>query len=190
MPTLADLQQAWYAQYGYVGSISDMEYQYYSNPPTLDSYGFVRVASPPGNTQSTGTAGFTYYFRVIEGGTFTKARIGINVTSGNMCVAAYKCTGSGILAKPGTQIATTGSIVCPTTATFADIPMGSSVTVSAGDWLSLGVDNAVAAFACANGIGSSLTGTANFASEGVFPAPATANASTNNSRMFSMIGIP
>src|SRR4051812_921311 len=104
MPTVSDLESAYYAQYGYTGSITDMQYQYYSNPPTLDSYGFVRVASGPPTTSSTIASGCTHYHRVIEGGTFTKIRIAVVISSGNLCLAAYKNTGSGVNVKPGNQI--------------------------------------------------------------------------------------
>jgi|SRR5947209_29379 len=192
MATLADLQQAYFAQYGYTGSVSDMQYQYLSNPPTLDAYGFVRVASPMPTTQSASIANYTHYHRVIEGGTFTKIRMGMSASSGNICVAAYKNTGSGLNIKPGNQIATTGSIACPVTVGLNDIPMGSSVTVSAGDWLTFGADNATATFACINGTGAYSVAIGSFMVEAVYPAPAVANpiAAANNSRMFSMIGVP
>jgi hypothetical protein len=190
MPSLADLQQAFYAQYGYAGSLADMEYQYLSNPPTLDSYGFVRVASPYATTAGTLNANYTYYHRVIEGGTFTILRININVSSGNICIAAYKNTGSGVSAKPGNRIATTGSIPCPPNAASVDIPMGSSVTVAAGDWLAVGADNAVASFISTNGAGGGVAGLANFMVEVIYPAPAVATANVSNTRMINMIGVP
>jgi hypothetical protein len=189
LATLTDLQQAFYAQYGYAGSVSDMEYQYLSNPPTLDAYGFVRVATPPGTTAGVCSTNVSYYHRVIEGGTFTAIRMGINVSSGNICLAAFKNTGSGLTAKAGNRIATTGSIPCPVSGT-TDIPMGSSVTVAAGDWLAVSADNAVVAFIGMGGAGSGVAGTGNFGAEVVFPAPTVANPFTSNARMFSMVGIP
>jgi hypothetical protein len=191
MGTLADSKAAWLAQYGYTGSLSDMEYQYYSNPPEFDVYGFVRVASPAPAGVLAPITNLTHHHRVIEGGILSKIRIGIATASGNICVAVYKNTGSGLSAKPGTRVATSGSIPCPAANINVDVSVGASVTVAAGDWLSFGADNAVVTLAGNGGAGDYGAGClGRFAYDAAFPAPATSSPNMNNSRMFSMIGIP
>jgi hypothetical protein len=89
-------------------------------------------------------------FRVRDGGTITKVGVSVTTQSGNICLGVYRNTGMGRNARPGTRIATTGSVACPA-AGDAEITLGgASYVVYPGDWLVIAADNATAAFRCEN----------------------------------------
>ena len=105
-------------------------------------------------TVTIGTANSTRFYRVLNGGTITKVRINVGVQSGNIGVAAYRNTGTGLAAVPGIQLATSGSIACPAPG-INDVALGSSVTLLSGDWLAIGADNTTATFSGMTGGGDS-----------------------------------
>lgn len=137
-----------------------------------------------------GNANQTRFFRVVEGGTISKVRIYVGVSSGNIAVAAYSNTGTGLDAVPGTLLATSGSVVCPAAAAVADVPLGSSVTLAAGDWLALAADNTTATFSGISGSGDLTLSAAQSGSHSVFPPSATPTFTAGNNRLINLIGVP
>ena len=109
-------------------------------PFTVDP-GLVRS----GDSLSVGSANQAIYARVLHGGTVSKIGLQVTATSGNVSVAVYRNAGVGRGAVPGAQLATSGSVACPAVG-YAEIALGSSVTLSPGDWIAVSADNATAAF--------------------------------------------
>jgi hypothetical protein len=123
--TVAGLPGTWQA----FGSVSDFAYNF---PPEMTISNVV-----PGITR-------TVYARVTAGGTISKVRLNVVTSSGNISVAAYRNTGSGTLAQPGTQLAASGAVVCPAVG-VAEISLGATITLAVGDWLAFSADNATVA---------------------------------------------
>lgn len=138
---------------------------------------------------SVGSVNYTWFYRVLEGGTISKLRLYVVASSGNICVAAYRNSGNGLASVPGTRLATSGSIVCPG-AGINDVSLGASVTVAVGDWLSVGADNITATFTGSTGVGdlSMWAGRACVAS--AFPAPSTPTTGPSNTNLIQLIGVP
>lgn len=155
------------------------------------AFGIVRLlhSGMSNVAQSVGSANTTRFYRVLEGGTITKVRCLVAVSSGNICVAAYSNTGSGLTAKPGTRLATSGSIACPA-AGIQDISLGASVSLSTGDWLAIGADNSTATFNGFSGLADSTLSAGMAGFEVVFPASATPNITYQNNRLISLVGVP
>ena len=101
-----------------------------------------------GNNTYTIGANVGYFMKLMSGGfSISHVGIAINVSSGNICVAAYKNSGSGVSSVPSTQYQTSGSVPCPAQGT-SYIALGGSCTPDLGDWLAVGSDNVtVSAFA-------------------------------------------
>lgn len=108
-------------------------------PSTLD------LVLPRGSDSFAGTANQGVYFRSRDGGTISKIAIEVVTASGNVSVAAYRSTGVGRDAVPGTQLATSGAVTCPV-AGYAEISLGATANLLPGDWLALSVDNGTATF--------------------------------------------
>lgn len=104
-------------------------------PMTID-VGAIRSTDNVG----VGTANQAIYMRVREGGTISKVGLSVAASSGNISVAAYRNSGAGAAAVPGTQLATSGAVACPTTG-YQEIALGSTVTLYPGDWLAISADN-------------------------------------------------
>ena len=98
------------------------------------------------------------------------------MSSGNIAVAVYDNTGTGVNAKPNNRKATSGAVPCPAAYAAADVPLDAAIDVVAGDWLAFITDNATANFhqaptgpSNANNIGGGLCGYSGAA--GQFPPP-------------------
>ncbi len=115
------------------------------------------------------------YFRVHDRGTISKIAIETTVTSGNICVGVYRPTALGRSAVPVTQIATSGSVACPTG--YAEISLGTTVEVLPGDYFALVSDNATAVFRTSSAQSPSQFNTAlgvSYYNDGTFPLPSPA----------------
>lgn len=118
----------------------------------------------------------------------SKLGINIGVSSGNVSLAVYSSTGVGSQARPGTRLATTGSVACPA-AGEASISLDAPVVVVPGDWFALSCDNGTATFFRAT------TASMNFALSGyvqqtsAHPAPATAGTLGAAASMFYVVGV-
>ena len=136
-----------------------------------------------------GTGGITRYNRVVEGGVISKIRIYVSVSSGNVAVAVYANSGTGISSVPGGRLGTSGSVACPATG-FADVSLGGNVTVSPGDWLALSADGNTATFWGTSGAGDSTFSTGLQGSNATFPPADPAGTMTpGNNRMHALVGI-
>lgn len=102
------------------------------------------------------TANLGMYLRSIGSGTITKLGIHVITTSGNISVAVYQGTGVGRARVPGACLATTGAIACPAVG-YAEVSLGSSVTVTNNDFLAISCDNATASFLGTSGNASTLS---------------------------------
>jgi len=88
------------------------------------------------------------FFRLTNGGIVSKVRLHIIVSAGTISVAAYRNSGSGTSAVPGTRLATSGSVACPAaSSTPAEIALDSTVTLYPGDWLAISASDATFAAA-------------------------------------------
>lgn len=135
-------------------------------------------------------ANYTHYFRVVAGGTISSIRLTVGTASGNICVAVYRNTGSGLAAVPGTRAISSGSIACPV-AGVQTVSLGGSIAVNPGDWFALGADNVTATFAGFAGIGGNSSLGPLASSQAVFPAPATAAPNNGDTfSVFALIGVP
>lgn len=113
------------------------------------------------------------YQRVRDGGAISSIGLQVTTSSGNISVAAYRNSGSGRNAVPGTRLATSGAVACPS-AGFAAVALGDSVDLLPGDWLFLSADNGTAAFRCtlAGLVASSLGAGRTYYQDAAHPAPA------------------
>ncbi|WP_256789822.1 right-handed parallel beta-helix repeat-containing protein [Frankia sp. AvcI1] len=138
-----------------------------------------------------GVANEARYSRVCGGATISKIRTRISVASGNVCVAVYNNTGSGLSASPANRQATSGSVACPA-AGDADISLGASVAVSHGMWYGFNADNTTISLYGWNGPSSSslMSGQA-YTAGSAFPLPSTASGLTANGfRQPLLVGVP
>jgi hypothetical protein len=154
----------------------------------------VGIVRPPfvvtSSNVTVGVANVTRYFRAVEGGTISKLRLTVGTASGNIAVAVYRNSGSGLTSVPGTRAATSGSVACPS-AGVQDVSLGGSVTVNAGDWLAIGADNTTATFAGTTGLGDTPLSTGFCGLTSDYPPAATAGAFTaQNNRIITVIGVP
>lgn len=152
-------------------------------------------------TQSNGTqdvvaADRALFYRVLEPGTISKIAIQVHTSSGNICVGVYANSGSGRSSQPGTRKATSGAVACPS-AGHAEVSLGGSVGVEAGDWFAISADNTTAKFRGpdndAGGAGSSYDiarGSAMY-QVSAHPLPATASPSAAGmvGRTVTMVGV-
>lgn len=103
-----------------------------------------------GQMRSTDTIALTandgVYLRSRDGGTISKIGLFVSTSSGNISVAAYRNSGSGRSAVPATRLATSGAVACPGASAYAEVSLGSTVTLIPGDWLFLSCDNNTATF--------------------------------------------
>jgi hypothetical protein len=99
-------------------------------------------------------------------------------------------TGVGKAAKPGTQKATSGSVACPAVG-YAEVSLGASIQVNAGDFIGFSVDNATVAIRAAGGTPTTtaLSDGAEWAG-GLFPCPsAVGTLSSNSGRLPVLVGV-
>jgi hypothetical protein len=158
---------------------------------TRPDFGICRTVVPQTATGGVtiGTANTTRFYRVIEGGTISKIRINVVVQSGNIAVAVYSNSGSGLAATPGTRLATSGSVACPA-AGINDVSLGSTVTVAIGDWLAIGADNTTATFYGSNGGGDGNLSAGQIGTHAAFPPATSPSLTYQNNRLISLIGVP
>lgn len=156
-----------------------------------DRFGIVRTIVPQTSTGlvTIGSANTSRFFRVIEGGSVSSVRINVGVQSGNIAVAAYSNTGSGLTAAPGTRLATSGSVACPAVG-IADVSLGATITLAVGDWLAIGADNATATFTGVNGGGDSTLSGGQAGVHATFPPATSPTLTYQNNRLISLIGVP
>jgi len=90
----------------------------------------------------------TYYMRVIGGIVgATKYRLVVWTSSGNISIANFANSGSGVNAVPtGAPRNPTGSVACPAVGVRTLTPSGGAFNVADGDWIGVSCDNATAAF--------------------------------------------
>jgi hypothetical protein len=132
------------------------------------------------------------YQRVREGGTITKVGMQVAVSSGNISVAVYRNSGTARSAVPGTRLATTGAIACPS-AGYAEVTLDASATLYAGDWISLSADNGTATFRTllANVFDSNLGLGRQLRQASAHPAPSTpASLIGTIGNTFVLVGVP
>lgn len=113
--------------------------------------------------------------RVIAGGfQISKIALQVGVQSGNISVAVYRGTGSGMARRPtGTPIAQSGAVACPAVG-YAEIPLDQAVTPLLGDFLFMSCDNVTASFYMVSGNVSPLQASVGYGkSAGAHPAPDT-----------------
>ena len=91
------------------------------------------------------TANNGCYTKLTSGGyAFSNLNIDVGVASGNISVAVYTTSGTGMSAAPtGGQLTTSGAVACPASG-IATVSLGSSVTPHLGDWVGLSCDNTTA----------------------------------------------
>lgn len=163
-------------------------------PSVLSSGWGIPASLDPGLPRQNERSGFAVandcmYYRVRDGGPITKVTISVGVQSGNICVAAYRNSGIGRNAVPGTRLATSGSVACP--AGDADVALGSTVVLLPGDWLALACDNLVATFRQMLAAGAASTqgqGRA-YKQATAFPCPTTpASLSAWQGLLFDLVG--
>lgn len=109
-------------------------------PCTIDNINDVRGA----DNNSIG-ANEGWYWRVRDGGILSKIGLEVTTAAGNISVAAYRNSGTGRLSVPGTRLATSGTVSCPT-AGVSEISLGRTISLNPGDWLALSCDTASAFF--------------------------------------------
>lgn len=130
------------------------------------------------------------YVRVIGSGTISKIGFDVVAQSGNISVAAYRRTGTGTSAKPGTRLATSGSVACPAIG-YAEVSLGASVTLYDGDYLAMSADNTTFQFRGNSGpSGNALSTVYAFGQATAHPLPSTPTVSTGAaSRIPFLIGV-
>lgn len=146
---------------------------------------YVRLGFPytvdPAYATGTFAAGTNQarYVRVLEGGTISSVMLIVATASGNVCVAAYRNSGSGRSSVPGAQLASSGSVACPA-AGDATISLGATITLYSGDWLAIAFDNSSAIVASSpNGsVVSTLGSGRHFQQLTAFPLPASPSSLT------------
>lgn len=132
-----------------------------------------------------------YYVRVFGTGVITKIRVIVGTSNGNIGVAAYDNSGTGVSAVPNSRQATSGSVACPA-AGAADVSIGATVTVGLlGHWFALSASGVTATFVPTGQSMSSdwLTGTT-LCQGSAHPPPATASGSAIATIPFYMAGVP
>lgn len=104
---------------------------------------FPSVAPPTGAWDTANRA----YFRRLYGGKAgaTAVRISVGTSSGNISVAVYRNTGTGTAARPGTLLAASGAVPCPSIG-GANVSLGATIDVLPGDWVGMTCDNTTAQF--------------------------------------------
>lgn len=138
---------------------------------------FQSVDSSAGSVQ--GTANWTVYSSWQAAGyAISSYRVKVNASSGNICLAAYASSGSGVSRVPTTRLATSGSVACPSIG-MADVSLGATITPSLTGYSACAADNTTANLARRSPtVTAAQTMTERFgrdAVENVFPCPASAS---------------
>lgn len=112
-------------------------------PTTMDPINgrnYVKPSDIAGVAASSGM-----WARVDRGGYITHLNLYVGTSNGNISMAVYNSTGTGLNVTPGARKATTGSIACPSVGMQA-VVLTTPVQVDPGDWLCLTSDSITAAF--------------------------------------------
>lgn len=163
--------------------------------PLTDPLDFGFVVTPLYGTllgsAAWATANKGMWMRCITGGSISSIRIHVLTQNGNICVAAYSGTGTGLARVPDARLATSGSVACPAVGAV-DVALGATVTVAPGDFLYLGSDSATVAFyGLSGGSASTLHNAMMLRAVASFPAPDPAPAVVADSfRAPLLIGVP
>lgn len=132
------------------------------------------------------------YLRVLGGGTISKIGLKVATSSGNISVAAYRNSGVGRAAVPGTtRLATSGAVACPATG-YQEVSLGATIDVVSGDWFFLSADNNTATFAAlvANGGASNIAAGACYLQATAHPAPSSPGTlSAYMGRAYILVGV-
>lgn len=111
------------------------------------------------------------YLRTMNGGTISKVAFEVGTASGNISVAAYANTGTGLTAAPtGAPLSTSGAVACPATG-LAQVSLAATVTIGPGDWLFLSCDNTTATFARCTPLSGAFNGGTAARQDSAHPAP-------------------
>lgn len=114
------------------------------------------------------------YNRVSGSGPVSSIRIRVVTSSGNISVGHYTSSASGIAGRAQTRQVTSGAVACPASGS-ADVSLGASTTVGAGDWFAMSCDNTTASFAAnAAPSGSNLLPGFEMYQSSAHPCPSTA----------------
>lgn len=132
------------------------------------------------------------YFLSVGSGSHSAIGLHVGTAVGNISVAAYTGAGAGRAATPtGGQLATSGAVACPASG-YAEVSLGSTVTVRAGhDWLAVSAASASATIYVAAG-GSALTASnlglgLQFSAASAHPLPTTPSSLTARSAPLLML---
>jgi hypothetical protein len=138
---------------------------------------------------SVGTSNDCHYNRIYHPGTISTIRVSVGVSNGNIGVAVYDQTGTGVSAAPDSRVATSGSIACPA-AGLAAVSIGATIDVGhATSWLALSASGTTATFYSAATIPAGWHNGVNGAEAAAHPPPATASPSSSRaSQLFVMVG--
>jgi hypothetical protein len=161
-----------------------------SAPINPDAWlGFAATLAVPGVAATTVGVG-TYFARVTRGQAPLASKIGVVITtsSGNISVGAYRNSGSGRSAAPGTQLAGTGSIACPA-AGYQEIALGTTVDIGPGDWLAVAIDGTTQKMAIQTLSNNISPYAARQATSG-FPVPSTVGTLISPALMPELYAIP
>ena len=117
-----------------------------------------------------GSANDCRYHRSLEAQVISKIAIHVVVQSGNLSVAVFAADATGI---PSTRTATSGAVAVPAPG-YAELSLGASVSVRAGDFLAISCDNNTATFIGLglNGLTSDLFQEVLYVQATAHPAPA------------------
>lgn len=146
-----------------------------------------------GGGATIGAVNRAFYARFLEGQSQLVSKIGLLVVTaaGNIDVGVYANTGTGRNARPGSRLASSGSVACPV-AGYAEVPLSASVLVAPGDWIGLAGDTATTSIRRLAGddtaSASHLNGIRGYADNG-FPLPATAPTISSHTRGYFLIGL-
>lgn len=158
------------------------------------SWGMIHTIDPAmANTHQTINAvNRGVFMRVVGAETISKIGLEVGTSSGNICVAAYRNAGSGRSAAPtGGRLATSGSVACPASG-YAEVSLGSSISLEPGDWLALAADNTTATFRCqtfSTAVAfATYAGRAGF-QDSALPLPSTPSVTAGLIRAFLLLGV-
>lgn len=110
-------------------------------------FGFPFTVDPAacGTNGTFPSANRMFAYRCIGGGSISKIALRVGTSSGNISVAVYRNSGTGRASVPGTRLATSGAVACPSSG-YAEVSLGATIDVEPGDWFALSCDNNTATF--------------------------------------------
>lgn len=128
------------------------------------------------------------YYRVLGNGDINTLRFVVSVASGNVGLAVYNTSGSGVTAVPSARLATSGAIACPA-AGNADTTLGATVTIeTAHHWFALSANNATATFRRAGAIRGTMGNGRAYFQNTAHPPPDPATPSVGEIHFVTIMG--